>query len=168
MPRDKTTELKNSKRCTKWTWFKLRYCPRTFTAKVWIKKIPHLWRKFLCAAGCIIYMRQRHDKHFNGRKPLILKKKRAGYSETLSAICRITWGRIPDGTNPQLSFTQDIRLYGEIRYPAKMRPNFAHKLNIPSVGGRDLDHAAPFPMTPPLPLTHSLKHIHRIHPSHLQ
>jgi len=70
--------------------------------------------------------------------PLILKMKRADSSEMLPSICQRTWGRIPDGTNPLLSLIQDIRLYGEIRYPAKMTVQSALRLNIPSAGGRIL------------------------------
>jgi len=64
--------------------------------------------------------------------------ERAGFSLTLPSICQRTWGRIPDGTNPQLSLIQDIRLFGEIRYPAQMTVQSALKLNIPFVGGRIL------------------------------
>jgi len=68
--------------------------------------------------------------------PLILKTERAGSSETLPSICQRTWGRIPDGPNLQLSPIKDIRLYGEIRYPAKLTVESALKRNIPSVGAR--------------------------------
>lgn len=64
---------------------------------------------------------------------LIMRMERASSSETLPSICQRTWGRIPFGTNPQLSLIQDIRLWGEIRYAAKMTVESALKLNIPSV-----------------------------------
>jgi len=86
--------------------------------------------------------------------------ERAGSSLTLPSICQRTWGRIPDRTNPQLSLIQDIRLYGEIRYRAKMRVQSTLKLNIPSVGDRILRMRKFFSFTPPIPLTHSLTQTH--------
>ena len=62
--------------------------------------------------------------------------ERAGPSETLPSICQRTWGGILYGTNPQLSLIPDIRLHGEIWYPAKMAVESVLVLNIPSVGCR--------------------------------
>lgn len=95
--------------------------------------------------------------------PLILKIERADSSEALPSICQRTWGRIPDGINPQHSLIQDIRLYGEIRYPAKLTVESALRLNIPSAGSRisimrNFFYYSPHPTHT---LTHSLKHIHR-------
>ena len=95
--------------------------------------------------------------------------ERAISSETLPSIRQRTWGRIPDGINPQHSLIQDIRLYGEIRYPAKLTVQSALKLNIPSAGCRISIMRNFFYYSPhPTQHTQSLRHIHRIHPSGLQ
>jgi len=64
--------------------------------------------------------------------PLILKMERASSSETLSSICQRKWGCIPNGTKPQLSLIQDIRLL-LLLLPLALQPvvGFSLSNNIP-------------------------------------